>query len=202
MLLAAASTIVPAWIGASTAILGVFVGLCVAGWQLSRQRQATLTARTLAFHQELTTGEVGSARDRLSMFMWTVGAARNGLFSCWQPTWPELLGAALLPGQAHDLQTYPAEAIYANSLPLRDLYRIFWSFERIAQARMANLLDNSLATEILGNHAVWWDLFCSKITEQETRYRKTLEDLADAYRTADPKLEEWAQRDFVTPPLT
>lgn len=200
MLLAAAPATVPAWIGAVTAFLGVLVGLGIAWWQLSRQRQGARVARTLAFHQELTAGEVGSARDRLSMFMWTVGAARNGEFSCWQPTWPELLGAELLPGQADGLHRYPDEPIYASSLPLRDLYRILWSFERIARARAADLLDDPLATEILGNHAVWWDLLCGKITEQETRYRKTLNDLAGAYRAADPKLQDWARRDFLLSP--
>jgi len=39
VLLAAAPATVPAWIGAVTAFLGVLVGLGIAWWQLSRQRQ-------------------------------------------------------------------------------------------------------------------------------------------------------------------
>ncbi len=83
--------------------------------------------------------------------------------------------------------------------PLRDLYKILWCFERIRAAEYAHLLDPALSTEILGNHAVWWDHQCARIPADWTRYRKNLTDLAAHFLARDRSLVAWARADFTSP---
>lgn len=193
----------PTWLGALATVVALVVAYVVAIRQLREQRRAAGVERTLSFHRDLTTGEIGLARDRLSEAMWRVGSQQRKNaqddYKCWQPSWMELLGAKYveLSGSVVDLSVYPEDMEPdANETPLRDLYKILWCFERIGAAREAGLLDNPLAERILGNHAVWWDYLCARVPPESTRYRKNLERLADHYQRRDPVLAEWAAADF------
>ncbi|MBG0740765.1 hypothetical protein IV500_15425 [Paeniglutamicibacter antarcticus] len=80
--------------------------------------------------------------------------------------------------------------------PSRDLYKILWCFERVAAEFSGRLIDQELATHLLGNHVVWWDALCLNIPFQATRYRKNLNDLAARFDELDAKLRPWALADF------
>jgi hypothetical protein len=190
----------PTWLGALGAVLALVAALWIAKRQLREQRRLADVERTISFHRDLTTGEIGSGRDRLSEFMWRAGS-QQGTNACWQPAWVELLGGKYLDLQgAADLSTYPEDmATGTGETPLRDLYKILWCFERIGAARDHGLLDDELAARILGNHAVWWEFLCHRVPQDSTRYRKNLADLAQHYRQLDPALETWAAKDFISP---
>ena len=196
--LASSSADAAAWATTAATVLAVAVAVVIALWQLRHQRRLGAIDRTVDFHRDLTAGEIGAARDRLSELMWRVGSSR-GENSCWRPSWKELLGGQFA-GDAdleQDLSAYPDDmGTSAGQTPLRDLYKILWCFERISASWDGGLLNNPLATQILGNHAVWWDVLCARVPLESTRYRRTLADLAEACNRFDPELLEWARADF------
>jgi hypothetical protein len=186
------------WVGAVGTVGAIVAALVVAVWQVGHQRRQGNVERTIAFHRDLTSGETGAVRDRLSEFMWRVGS-QSSTNRCWQPLWEELLGARFvtLPAGAIDVSAYPADmAAGPAETPLRDLYKLLWCFERIQAAEDAGLLDPHLSTTMLGNHVVWWDTLCARVAFDRTRYRRNLHTLAEHYRTRDPALQDWAAADF------
>ena len=76
---------VPTWIGAVGTLVAFLIAAAVAVWQVRHQRSLAAVERTIALHRDLTAGEIGLSRDRLSEYMWRFGAKR-GIGTCWQPT--------------------------------------------------------------------------------------------------------------------
>lgn len=188
----------PELLGPAIALLAVLVAVFVSWFQLRYQRSLLAIERSVGMHRDITSGEVGQARDRLSEFMWRVGS-RSGSNHCYRPSWEELLGGTYLSlaEGSSDLSSYPADiASGTNVTPSRDLYKILWCFERVAAEFSGRLIDQELATHLLGNHVVWWDALCLNIPLQATRYRKNLNDLAARFDELDAKLRPWALADF------
>ena len=189
------------WIGSGGTIVAIVAAIVVAVFQLRAQRRQAAVERTIAAHRDLTTGEIGAARDRLSELMWSTGS-KSGTNMCYQPSWEELLGAeycTLAKGE-QDLAAYPvAMGAAPGQTPLRDLYRILWGLERVGVAYNSQILDAELALKMLANHVVWWNVLCANIPLDKTRYRRSLSELADQLSAAEPALIPWAGADFTTP---
>jgi hypothetical protein len=188
------------WAGSGGTIIAIVAAVAVAVFQIRSQRQQTAIERTIAAHRDLTAGEIGAARDRLSEFMWSTGSKTDSN-RCYKPSWEELLGSeyVVLGSGDQDLSAYPASmGAEPGQTPLRDLYRILWSLERVGVAYHAQILDSKLALEMLANHVVWWNILCERIPLGKTRYRRSLSELSDQLATADPGLIDWARADFDT----
>lgn len=180
---------------------GVLVALIFAWWQLSESRKANRIQRTIAFHEALTTGEVGAARDRLATLMWAVGESLEP-GACYRPTFAELLGENYSRGTRGVgrtlLDTYPPNIAEASATtPLQDLYRLLWTFERIDAAAQNGLVEKKLVSELLDHHVVWWDALADNITDDDTRHRRSLRRLANSAHSQNAGLRAWAARDFV-----
>ncbi len=179
------------------AALVAFAGVA---WQLRRQRHTASVERTIALHRDLTTGEVGAARDRFTEYMWRVGAFHRQR-SCHQPTFFELLGPVYADPPSTTLtewlHEYPVDiGGVSTATPLRDLYKVLWCFERVGAALDAGLLDKVLFRDLLAHHAFWWDSLCVRIEPDDTRHRFALRHLSDASEQQVPDLRTWVTIDF------
>lgn len=124
--------------------------------------------RVLGFHRDLTTDEVGAARNRFSELMFRVGEEAFGPGYAWCPSW-----ASLLPidpnahGPTRNLGAYPPDMTGPGDdrrLPLNDLRAVLWCFERIEEARHQEAsLDEKLLVSLVGYHAAWWNLLCQRL---------------------------------------
>jgi hypothetical protein len=139
--------------------------------------------RVLTFHRDLTSDEVGAARNRFSQLMFRVGEEAFGPGYCWRPTWVSLLPIdpnMRSPGRT--LAIYPSDiAGYGDGghLPLNDLRAVLWCFERIEEARHRDAsLDDDLLASLLGYHAVWWNLLCQRLEPQGGGHLRSLISLA------------------------
>lgn len=154
----------------------------------------------MRLHEQLTSGEIGAARDRFSSYMWSTGGEHQP-GRCWIPSWEQLLGVDFARGlDEADLSAYPEELrVQKDQTPLRDLYKILWCFERIHVSIARGLLDLELAAGMLGSHTVWWDALCRRIPArpETTSYREPLQLLAQIFLQRDPSLATAYQEDFV-----
>ena len=115
------------------------------------EEQARQVERAIAAHRDLTTGEVGAARDRLTTLLWQEGEATYSRNVCWRPYFQELL-----PPRGR-LGLYHADVLGNDeSEPMRDLFNL-WCFERIDAARVGEALDQDMLFRLIAHHAVWWD---------------------------------------------
>lgn len=186
-------------------VLVGLLGLLLGVRQLQRQRQAQGVERTIALHRDLTSGEVGAARERFTTAMWWVGRRSGPL--CHQPRWPEIDDSPPQPG---DISKY-SEGVTMNSTerPLRDLYRVLYCFERIEATLEGKAIDERLAWELLAHHTVWWDCLTANIgdgsgDELGTRHICSLRHLAAWARDHEKEfglpgrtdLTTWAAKDF------
>lgn len=188
-------------LGVVIALVGWLTAAGITWWQLRATRAAARVQRAIDFHEVLTTGEVGGARDRLATLMWHVGEqAQAG--KCFRPTFSELLGPLYSRGVeavGFSLGSYPDAAVPgAATTPLQDLYRLLWAFERIEAAARHRLIDVMLMKELLDHHVVWWDTLASEISETDTRHRGSLARLGVGARARDRSLDAWAAADFVS----
>jgi hypothetical protein len=162
--------------------------------------KAVRVQRVIDLHRDLTTGEVGAARDRFTTLMWKHGERHAGRNVCHAPRWEEIL-TNVLPGGAESrgvLGAYPpgdAIATAADAEPMRDLYSVLWCFERIEAGRAGRALDRAMLNSMLASHAVWWDEFTRHLAPDNTRHVVSLRSLARALETTE--LRSWARRDFV-----
>lgn len=189
-------------LGAVIAAVGWLAAIGVGWWQLSATRAAARVQRTIDFHEVLTTGEVGGARDRLATLMWFLGE-RTEAGRCLRPTFAELLGPSYSRGDVAvdgiNLNAYPDRVVPTPSTsPLQDLYRLLWAFERIEAAERHGLIDVVLMGELLDHHVVWWDTLTSEIKVSDTRHRASLARLAASANDRNGTLEAWASADFAT----
>jgi hypothetical protein len=171
----------------------------VALMQLGVGMKGTRVQRVIELHRDLTTGEVGAARDRLTTLMWKHGERQAGRNRCHMPSWDELLPDVLGKGDPGRglLGGYPPEDEIPGaqgSEPLRDLYGVLWCFERIEAGRAGRALDRPMLEELIASHAVWWDELTRKLSPDNTRHLVALRALARALETSE--LREWARRDF------
>lgn len=143
-----------------------------AAWGLRyAKRQVDIAAhdrqvdRVLGFHHDLTSDEVGAARNRFSELMFRVGREAFGPGYAWRPTWKSLIPTD--PNLHGPLGTYPPDMAgpgHDRYLPLDDLRAVLWCFERIEEARRREAsLDDQLLVSLIGYHAVWWNLLCQRL---------------------------------------
>lgn len=173
----------------------IAVGALGFAWvQLGQARSATAAERAIAAHRDLTVGEVGEARDRLTTLFWQEGEGAFGRNVCWRP----LSFAELLPPNGR-LSSYHDEVLDGDrSEPMRDLFKILWSFERIDAIRTGGAADEDLLHSLVAFHAVWWDEAVRHITEADVRSRGALVSLAGWAVDRDGRLNDWVVRDFPT----
>ena len=189
------------WTQAGAAVVAVGIALLAAGFarkQVLIATRAHEVERTLAAHRDLTTGEVGACRDRFSGFMWGYGTRDTGENSCWTPRFLELNPDSKSEhDRSGELSEYPPWVLGSDGAePLRDLYKILWCFERIETARRRRTLDDEMLSELVGEHAVWWDSLLRSITELDTRHRRSLAQLGPWALAKQPDLAEWCEDDF------
>jgi len=188
------------------AVLGVALtgALVVVGFvALRREERARKVQRVIDLHRDLTTGEVGASRDRLTTLMWKHGekvARRN---QCHAPTWIEILPSSTGSGgpTRGALGSYPLVQPIpgtGEAEPMRDLYSVLWCFERVNAGRAGGALDPAMLQQLIASHAIWWDEMTRNLTEQNTRHIASLRSLASALNNAD--LRDWARRDFAAAP--
>lgn len=188
------------WVGSIGTVSAVVAASVVALWQLRVQRKQAAIERTIAAHRDLTSGEVGVSRDRLSELMWRAGSAA-GKNKCLQPTWEQLLGSTYveLPVGLADLSCYPPDMeAPRDQTPMRDLYKVLWNSERVEAAYDAGLLDSELSVKMIASHVVWWENLRGEIPSSKTRYRQNLTNLAAKFGPLDPELQVWVSADFDT----
>lgn len=172
------------WVIALTALSGVIY----AGLQLRSEENAHRIGRVIEFHRDLTTGEVGAARDRLTTLLWQDG--ESGL--CARPASFQ----ELLPPQGR-LAGYTATVRGGDeSEPMRDLFKVLWCFERIEGTRSGEALDEEMLVHLIGNHAMWWDELLKHVADKDVRSRYAVRRLAAWVETQDAELRAWAKRDF------
>jgi hypothetical protein len=187
---------VPAW--------GAVLGAVIAGIAIFVQRHNSRVLgrieRTVALHRDITTGEVGAARDRFTELMWREGS-RLKPGRCYQPRFAELLRPEFTHASASvqrgNLADYPADLTASGASPSRDLYKVLWCFERIHALLASEQLDQGLAVDLLGRHTVWWNSLCAEISDDDTMHRRALRQAADWMIRKDAKLEDNARQDFV-----
>lgn len=182
------------WVGLLVA--GVAAG--IAGWQVRESRRAVMVQRAIDAHRDLTTGDVGSARDRLTTLMWKYGERQSGTNRCHRPAWSELLADPLDPlgPDRGVVGQYPDEVVGASAAePMRDLYALLWCFERIEGGRQGGAIDEDMLQQLIGPHAVWWDELCRDLTPDNTLHVNSLRALARELETAE--LRQWARSDFI-----
>jgi hypothetical protein len=190
---------VEGWVTAVIAVVGVVIALV----QLRSGLKANRVQRVIDLHRDLTTGEVGQARDRFMTLMWKHGERVSGRNVCHRPQWVEILPSVLgerdvsrgLLG-AYDPEDRIAE--HASDEPMRDLYAVLWCFERIEAGRAGRALDTAMLAELVAHHAAWWKELTRNLTEENTRHVRSLRSLADALST--PSVRDWASADFVMDP--
>jgi len=174
------------------------VAAAVALGQLWVGHHATKVQRVIDLHRDLTTGEVGGARDRFTTLMWKHGERNAGRNVCHSPQWAEILTSVLSETSSRGLLGFypPADAIATagDAEPMRDLYTVLWCFERIEAGRAGQALDNKMLRSLLASHAVWWDELTQHLTTDNTGHLAGLRSLATAMDS--PPLRDWARRDF------
>lgn len=178
---------------AITAIIAAIAAII----QIRVGQKAVRVQRTIDLHRDLTTGEVGGARDRFTTLMWKRGEALAGRNVCHVPSWTELLPDVLGGGGRGELGEYRAEDKIAGAEgaePMRDLYAVLWCFERIEAGRAGRALDRRLLAELIASHAVWWNELTRRLSSDNTTHVKSLRSLASAVAT--PELLRWARGDF------
>jgi len=125
--------------------------------------------RVLALHIELTTGEAGAARARLSELMYRVGEEAFGPGKCWRPDWESLIPPS--PAASETFRTrrflgaYPTDMIGGEGhRPIYDLRQTLACFDRINEARKREAsLDEDLLISLLGHGVAWWNLLCGRL---------------------------------------
>ena len=180
-----------AFIGTVIASVATVGTAAAAAWGvLYAKRQVDTAAhdrqvdRVLGFHRDLTSEEVGSARNRFSELMFRVGEEAFGPGCAWRPSW-----ASLLPINPNvdcperNLAAYPADIGGSGAgkyLPLNDLRAVLWCFERIEEARQRDAsLDDELLVSLIGYHAVWWNLLCHRLESSGGGHIRPLISLAE-----------------------
>lgn len=183
-----------------TSAIAICVGILVALIRFYRQKKFGNVERTIAFHRDITTGEVGDARDRFTEYMWQVGSDAGESNQCYQPSWAELLNSKYSDNEGLVLSRYPDSWELAPDLnPLTDLYRVMWCFERISVADRNGLLDRKLTAKMLQSHAVWWDTLCENIPNKAMIHREGLSELASSLSgraLPNRNILQWARDDF------
>jgi hypothetical protein len=140
--------------------------------------------RSVSYHADLTTGEVGAARNRFSRLMFRVGERAFGPESCWRPTWDSLLPAEVGVNKdvhrSRFLGHYPSDMNGCEGQsPLHDLRLVLWCFERIDESRRhKSLIDEQLLVSLIGYHVAWWDLLCRRLEPVSGAHLYSLRQLA------------------------
>lgn len=175
------------------AIAAVVVALA----QLWAGQHATKVQRAIDLHRDLTTGEVGEARDRFATLMWKHGERLAGRNRCHAPTWLELLPDVLGGRDRGLLGEYRTEDKIPGAdgaEPMRDLYTVLWCFERIEAGRAGRALDARMLDALIAPHAVWWDEATRHLAVANTRHLSGLRSLAKHLESDG--LRRWVGDDF------
>lgn len=187
-------------------LLAAIIGsasIIVAVWQLRSGISAAKVQRVIDLHHDLTTGEVGAARDRFTSLMWKVGEAAEGRNRCHRFTWAEVQSAVRYPdgsiecGELGSYERFPEISDARDAEPMRDLYSVLWCFERIEAGRAGRALDTAMLESTIASHAVWWDELTTNLEpdpKRTTIHLSSLRRLAAALSTED--LRSWARYDF------
>jgi hypothetical protein len=180
-------------------LLVAAIAVAIALGQLWTGLKATKVQRVIELHRDLTTGEVGNARDRFTTLMWKHGERLAGRNVCHAPRWKEILTDVLgASGSRGELGVYPREdhiATAKDAEPMRDLYSVLWCFERIEAGRAGRALDQGMLKQLVASHAVWWDELTRHLTSENTRHLESLRRLSAALE--DAELRAWARNDFL-----
>jgi hypothetical protein len=172
-------------VAACGAMIAALWGLRYGKGQIDTAVHDRKVDRAIAYHADLTTGEVGAARSRFARLMFRVGELAMGPAHCWRPTWSSLLPP--VPGlddevnDARWLGEYPADMVDAQAhRPLHDLQLVLWCYERINEARQReSMLDEELLVSLIGYHVTWWNLLSARMEPGSSSSLNSLRQLAE-----------------------
>lgn len=120
--------------------------------------------RVLSFHEQLNSGDIQAARIRLAHHLRRHGSS----------------GGKIRRVSRGELRTDPVLSRYdtwPDHSPLMDVNQVLWFFERVNAARLTGAVHLPLLAELVGRHAVWFDLALKDEAGQAPR--RPLTELAD-----------------------
>lgn len=187
----------------------VIVGGVLALLQISTARGTSRLDHTVGLHREYSGGEIGAARERLTMYMWMLGVdgnARPGC--CYQPSWADILppysdatgvSEPVPTGERGRFSRYPPQAMHGDpaASPLGDYYHVTRFFERVWATYKAGKLDASLLNDLLGHDIVWWSCLLYRIGERDSAFRAALHRLLIVGARPAPRWWQWSSRERV-----
>ncbi|NAS21569.1 hypothetical protein GT755_07705 [Herbidospora sp. NEAU-GS84] len=124
--------------------LAVIPTVAIGAYALLRDSRDRRIDRVLSFHQELMSGEIGAARNRLGTHLRNLGVEGRPL----QIKRLDLLKDSKL-GRYID---------HEEAGPFSDATLLLRYFERANAARSAQSIYAPLFVELVGRHAAWWDM--------------------------------------------
>ena len=187
----------PTWIQAITGLTVAVGGSIGVIREVKGAKARGADDRTIQLHRDLTTGEIGAVRDRFTELMYRTGEKiESG--RCYRPTFLDLLHPRYSGEGNGRLCRYP-RSMHApeESVPMQDLYKILWTFERINASLESKRLDAKLTLDLIGSHAVWWNQLLARISESDTMHRKSLNRFATWALSQSPTLKTTYESEFV-----
>ncbi|MDI1464294.1 hypothetical protein QEZ54_25310 [Catellatospora sp. KI3] len=157
--------------------VGVVAALGLAAATLLRDNRDRRVDRALALHQELSTGDLWQARQRLVTHLTRLDAEQR------KEGDPERVRRVT----REQLRSDPRASVYADGIgsPRIDADLLVRFFERAEAARRTHALDVPLFGELIGRQAVWWNT--ALIADGRTwTCRRSLTELAAWASAAGP----------------
>lgn len=139
--------------------VGVVVALSLAAATLIRDNRDRRVDRVLSLHQELMNGSVWEARYRLVYHLRAHG-----------------YGGSVRRVTRQELNEDPSVSQYRPGIqgnPAQDADLLVRYFERAYAALRTDALDVPLFAELIGRHAIWWDLVLVQTPDWLTRAHLT-----------------------------
>jgi hypothetical protein len=163
--------------------VAVVPAILIAAFTLRRDSRDRRMDRLLAFHQELVSGDLNDARQRLAAHL-----RRHGT-----PSEPVRVTSRRELRDDRRLRAYQGDKEHN---PYDDVNLLLRFFERVNAARLANALYRPMLVELVGRHAAWWDLAIAREDQPSPQWHMHslaawANIYAAAYRRKHPYLRDW-----------
>jgi hypothetical protein len=179
--------------------VGLVLALLLAAWTLDVGATTLRTDvkdrrvdRTLALHEELTSGETDKSRRRLLVHL------RDHA-----PVGEKYLAITRQELGAMAIHSRYSSAAPPEATPFSDAGVLLRFFERAQLAQQAHTIEPSMFVELIGRHATWWNALFKQENTNPRQALKALSDWSDdfakTHRDKYSYLTSWGQsrlRDF------
>jgi hypothetical protein len=145
--------------------LGILIAIIIAVTTLRSDSRDRKVDRTLALHEELSTGSVGSARRRLGLHIREIGGLQN-----------PITGVLITDFRdANGISTY-SPPFNNESDPYTDAELIVRFFERCRMVLYSESIDELIFVKLIGRQAAWWD---NAFSPDGTNARRALAEVSE-----------------------